>query len=101
MYQFLPIKRLTFFLFALYSSQEKGVLLISSKKIVANAFIHYSEDVEFVLFGKSNCKFNCWAICEVEGGPEYKISLIGEASTVSYSFDKSFLDFGFILYTVY
>jgi len=59
-----------------------------------------SEDVEFVMFGNSNTKFNCWALCEVEGGPEYKVALIGEASTVSYSLDKSFLDFGKILYTV-
>ena len=52
------------------------------------------------MFGNSNTKFNSWAICEVEGGPDYKIALVGEASTVSYAFDKSFLDFGNILYTV-
>ena len=44
-----------------------------------------SEDVEFVLFGHTNSKFNCFAICEVEGGPEYKLTLIGESSTVAYS----------------
>jgi hypothetical protein len=59
-----------------------------------------SEDAEFVMFGNSNCKFNCFAVCDVEGGPEYKIALTGEASTVSYSLDKSYLDFGKIVYTV-
>lgn len=59
-----------------------------------------SEDVEFVLFGSANAKPTCMAVCEVAGGPEYKITLTGEASTVSYSLDCSFLDFGKIVYTV-
>ena len=58
-----------------------------------------SEDVEFVLYGSSNAKFNCFAICEVEGGPEYKLSLLGESSTVAYSLDCSHLDFGEVVYT--
>ena len=62
--------------------------------------IFCSHDTEFVMFGNSNTKFSCWAVCEVEGGPDYKIALVGEASTVSYSFDKGLLDFGKILYTV-
>ena len=63
-------------------------------------FCTYSEYVEFVFYGKSNSIFNCWAICEVVGGPDYKIALTGEASIVSYALDRSFLDFGQILFNV-
>lgn len=34
------------------------------------------------------------AICEVDGGPEYEISLAGEANSISYTLDKTALDFG-------
>jgi hydrocephalus-inducing protein len=58
-----------------------------------------SEDVEFVYYGHANRKFKGTCICEVEGGPEYELTLIGEGSTVSFSLDKAFLDFGKILHT--
>ena len=56
-----------------------------------------SEDVEFSLFGLANNKFNGTAVCAVVGGPDYKLSLFGEASTVSYSIDKSIINFGQVL----
>lgn len=35
----------------------------------------------------------------MEGGPEYEVSLVGEASTMSFQLDRAFLDFGKILHT--
>ena len=57
-----------------------------------------SEDLEFVMYGHENHKFSGKAICEVKGGPEYTILLSGEASTVSYSLDRSIIDFGKVVY---
>lgn len=57
-----------------------------------------SDVVEFIMFGSSNHKVNCLAVCCVEGGPEYKISLHGEASTVSFHLDKSSINFGEVLF---
>ena len=57
-----------------------------------------SEDVEFIMFGSSNSKFSGLALCSVEGGPEYKLTLQGEASTVSYALDKAIVDFGKVVY---
>ena len=58
-----------------------------------------SQDVEFVLFGSTNCKVSCTALCEVEGGPEYKLSLAGEASTVSFALDRDNIDFGKVIFS--
>ena len=74
---------------------------IHSVKYIFNLFFvfNFSEDIEFVFYGNTNSKFNCIAACEVEGGPEYTLTLAGEASTVSYALNCSFLDFGKIVYT--
>ena len=34
------------------------------------------------------------AVCEVEGGPTYEITLKGEASLVNYKFDRKEIDYG-------
>ena len=59
------------------------------------------ENVEFVFNAISGQKFKTNAVCEVEGGPEYKVTLSGDASLISYkinlgsSGNKTFcLDFG-------
>lgn len=57
------------------------------------------EDVDFVFYGHANRKFKATCLCEVEGGPEYSISLVGEASTVAFKLDKQQLDFGDVLYS--
>jgi hypothetical protein len=57
-----------------------------------------SEDIEFVYYGHSNRRFKGLTVCEVEGGPEYEISLLGEASQVGFKLDHSLLDFGKVLY---
>jgi len=58
-----------------------------------------SEDVEFVYYGHNNRRFKGMCVCEVEGGPEYEITLLGEASQVGYKLDRSLLDFGKVLHT--
>lgn len=57
-----------------------------------------SQDIEFVMFGHQNSKFSGLLICEVEGGPEYKLTLSGEASVVSYMVDRTVIDFGKVNY---
>lgn len=58
-----------------------------------------SEDVDFSMFGNANSKFNGYVVCVVEGGPEYKFPISGEASTVAFSLNKSVIEFGKVLIT--
>lgn len=58
-----------------------------------------SEEVECTMFGSANNKFNGFVLCNVDGGPEYKFSVTGEASTVAYALDKSIIDFGKVALT--
>eukprot|EP01032_Pedospumella_encystans_P008479 gene8479-10061_t len=58
-----------------------------------------SEDVEFSLYGNANTKFSGTVLCVVEGGPEYKFAISGEASTVSFSLNRSIIDFGKVTFT--
>ncbi|GMH58813.1 hypothetical protein TrST_g5240 [Triparma strigata] len=58
-----------------------------------------SEDIEFVYYGHNNRRFKGLTVCEVEGGPEYEITLLGEASQVGFKLDRSLLDFGKVLHT--
>jgi len=53
-----------------------------------------SEEVEFVFYGNIDTKVQGMAVCEVVGGPEYEIELMGESSNVAYRLDKTDLDFG-------
>lgn len=57
-----------------------------------------SEKVEFIYYGHANRKFRSLVACEVEGGPEYEITLQGEASSMVYRLDKQSLDFGQVLF---
>ena len=56
-----------------------------------------SEIIDFSMFGNANSKFNGHVVCVVEGGPEYKFPISGEASTVSFSLNRSVIDFGKVL----
>ncbi|GMF15729.1 unnamed protein product [Phytophthora fragariaefolia] len=56
------------------------------------------EKIEFVYYGHANRKFKSTVACEVEGGPEYELTLSGEASSLVYKLDKQSLDFGQVLY---
>merc|ERR1711965_1147035 len=57
------------------------------------------EDVEFIYYGHAFRKFKGACLCEVKGGPEYEMTLKGEASTVGFRLDRSLLDFGKVLYS--
>ncbi|KAG6972410.1 hypothetical protein JG687_00001491 [Phytophthora cactorum] len=57
-----------------------------------------SEKIDFVYYGHANRKFRSTVACEVEGGPEYELTLLGEASSLVYKLDKQSLDFGQVLY---
>ena len=57
-----------------------------------------SETVEFLYYGHAHRRFGASAICDVEGGPDYPLSLTGEASTVVQRLDRHFLDFGRLPY---
>ncbi|DAZ93738.1 TPA: hypothetical protein N0F65_007364 [Lagenidium giganteum] len=57
-----------------------------------------SEKVEFLYYGHPNRKFKSLVACEVEGGPEYELTLLGEASSLVYKLDKQCIDFGQVLY---
>jgi hypothetical protein len=48
-----------------------------------------SEDVEFTMQCGTDTKIISTAICVVTGGPEYRVTLTGESSTVGFALDKS------------
>ncbi|XP_053255366.1 hydrocephalus-inducing protein homolog [Podarcis raffonei] len=48
----------------------------------------------FTFYGHADIVACVKAICEVEGGPTYEILLRGEASLVSYAFDRKEIDYG-------
>jgi hydrocephalus-inducing protein len=55
--------------------------------------------ISFTYFGLHNRKFNATAVCVVEGGPEYEVSLKGQASRLEFRIDKTELDFGDVAFT--
>jgi hydrocephalus-inducing protein len=58
-----------------------------------------SEDVEFTMQSGTDTKIVSTAICVVTGGPEYRVTLTGESSTVGFALDKSGLDFKNVVFT--
>lgn len=56
------------------------------------------ENVEVCFSGFMDGRYFAQAICNVQGGPEYDLSLQGEASSIEYQLDKHSLDFGSHLY---
>ncbi|GBG33770.1 Hydrocephalus-inducing protein-like [Hondaea fermentalgiana] len=57
-----------------------------------------SQEVEVSYFAHANQRFDVTAVCEVEGGPEYEVSLRGEASQIHYTLDQEGLDFGDLIH---
>ena len=51
------------------------------------------------MFGQTNASFDGHVLAVVEGGPEYKLTLQGEASAMAYSIEQVFLDFGKVTLT--
>lgn len=60
-----------------------------------------SEDVEFIYYAQAQRKFSGHIVCNVEGGPEYMLTLHGEASGVAYKIDRNYIDFGSVLFDKY
>lgn len=50
--------------------------------------------VTFSFLGHADISAHALALCEVEGGPTYEITLMGQASSVSYILDTNEIDFG-------
>ncbi|NWU95982.1 HYDIN protein, partial [Upupa epops] len=57
-----------------------------------------SQQVTFTFFGHTNIVAHVMALCEVEGGPTYKIMLSGEASIINYLLDVTEIDCGLQLF---
>lgn len=53
-----------------------------------------TEQVTFTFFGHADIWGEVKAICEVEGGPTYELTITGEASLMEYHFDHKDIDFG-------
>ena len=51
----------------------------------------------FTFYGHANIVSEARAICEVEGGPTYEITLKGEASLIDYEFDFVEIDYNKIV----
>ncbi|XP_042636791.1 hydrocephalus-inducing protein homolog [Orycteropus afer afer] len=57
-----------------------------------------SLQVSFTFYGHCDIMARTKALCEVEGGPTYEITLKGEASLVNYSFDTKEINYGLQLF---
>uniref|UniRef100_A0A4X2JPP9 HYDIN axonemal central pair apparatus protein n=1 Tax=Vombatus ursinus TaxID=29139 RepID=A0A4X2JPP9_VOMUR len=57
-----------------------------------------SHQVSFSFYGHYDIIAQVKALCEVEGGPTYEITLKGEASLVSYQFDTKEINYGLQLF---
>ncbi|XP_066540500.1 hydrocephalus-inducing protein homolog isoform X2 [Hoplias malabaricus] len=57
-----------------------------------------SQLVTFSFFGHADISAQVLALCQVEEGPTYEITLKGEASVVTYALDTTDIDFGYQLF---
>ncbi|KAM4722980.1 hydrocephalus-inducing protein homolog [Rhinophrynus dorsalis] len=57
-----------------------------------------SQIISFTFYGHSGISSQAVALCEVNGGPTYEISLHGEASLVSYMLSTTDIDYGIQLF---
>ena len=53
-----------------------------------------TEKAEILFNGVPGKKFSAVAVCQVEGGPDYPVQFLGEASSINYKLDRVALDFG-------
>ena len=53
-----------------------------------------TEQVEFIFNAVSGQRFKTTAICHVEGGPDYDVTLIGDASLISFNISTNQIDLG-------
>ncbi|XP_070253950.1 hydrocephalus-inducing protein homolog isoform X4 [Myotis yumanensis] len=57
-----------------------------------------SDQIAFTFYGHCDITAQATALCKVEGGPNYEITLRGETSVVSYSFDTKDINYGLQLF---
>uniref|UniRef100_A0A803TF57 HYDIN axonemal central pair apparatus protein n=1 Tax=Anolis carolinensis TaxID=28377 RepID=A0A803TF57_ANOCA len=57
-----------------------------------------TQKMSFTFYGHADIVARVKALCEVEGGPTYEVFLSGEASLVSYTFDRKEIDYGLQLF---
>ncbi|KAJ8247378.1 hypothetical protein GJAV_G00245700 [Gymnothorax javanicus] len=57
-----------------------------------------SQEVSFTFYGHAHISGQALALCQVEGGPTYEISLSGESSLATYSLDTTEIDLGLQLF---
>ncbi|XP_025115052.1 hydrocephalus-inducing protein-like isoform X4 [Pomacea canaliculata] len=57
-----------------------------------------TEQVTFTFFGHADIWGEVKAVCEVEGGPTYELTITGEAGQVEYHFDHKEINFGKQMY---
>jgi hydrocephalus-inducing protein len=53
-----------------------------------------SENVEFIYNSVSNHKVKAIAVCHVEGGPDYEVTLEGDSSLIAYKISSNLLELG-------
>ena len=53
-----------------------------------------SENVEFIFNSVVNHKVKAVAVCHVEGGPDYEVTLEGDSSLISYKLSTNLLELG-------
>jgi len=56
-----------------------------------------SEQITLTFYGHAYIGSEACAVCDVDGGPSYEITLKGEASLVSYKFDCLEIDYNKIV----
>lgn len=60
-----------------------------------------SQLVSFSFYGHADISGQVLALCEVEEGPTYEITLKGEASLVTYSLNRTEIDFGLQVFVLW
>ena len=53
-----------------------------------------SQQFQFSFYGHPHIIAEATAVCSINGGPDYEISLKGQASVMHYSFNQTVIDFG-------
>ncbi|XP_040838338.1 hydrocephalus-inducing protein homolog isoform X1 [Ochotona curzoniae] len=59
---------------------------------------HSSHQISFTFYGHCDIVAQAKALCKVEEGPTYEITLKGEASIINYSFDTTDINYGLQLF---
>lgn len=53
-----------------------------------------TETAHFSFFAAAGARGSCTALCTIDGGPQYSVTVAGEASTIRHSLSARFIDLG-------